>query len=216
MELGPSARSQGVPSSPAGSSGTTRRRSASERAHVLFVREPRERCRAPCDRRRDETEEGRVVLHAIDEHEAPGVLELALYGHVVELATERARSPRRAPAAREVVEPRLDEARGRTPGSCRSGARRGRTRAGRAGRPGSRSSRWRRCPGAPSGCATGSRGGRSARDQPAIAARRRPAIASNAARSAARRRCRAPRGPTRGSGRISQRRRSSSNARARR
>ena len=28
------------------------------------------------------------MLHAIDEHEPPGVLELPLHGHVVELATE--------------------------------------------------------------------------------------------------------------------------------
>ena len=67
-------------------------------------------------RRNDE-----FVLLAIDEDEAPGVLQLALHGDEIELA-ERASRLSFAGEARGLGvlgEARLDERRDRTPGSCR-------------------------------------------------------------------------------------------------
>ena len=86
----------------------------------------------------------RLLLHAVDEDEAPRVLELALHGDAIELAPERgalvgAEAARRARSRRGAPRRRG----GRRSGSCRSAGRRDRRRGGRGARPGSRSSRAR-------------------------------------------------------------------------
>ena len=98
--------------------------------------------RAFADRRLDEPEERRVLLHPVDEDEAPGVLELALHGDADRTRDRGRRAPRRRGRAARANSSRRASTKGRSnSGSCRSGARRGRRRAGRGARPGSRSSR---------------------------------------------------------------------------
>src|SRR5512140_2617356 len=78
--------------------------------HVRIPPEVRERELHLRDGGGDELEERGVVLHAIDEDEAPGVLELALDGHAIELVAEPLALCRPEPCARrELVEARLDE-----------------------------------------------------------------------------------------------------------
>src|SRR5262249_47305960 len=59
-------------------------------ADVVVIVQPRDRCTHLGERRIDETEESGVVLHSVDEDEPPGILELPLHGHEVELADEAA------------------------------------------------------------------------------------------------------------------------------
>src|ERR1700748_1191796 len=73
---------------PAMTSPSGERNEARQLAHVRLVREALEGAADLRQGRLEVREEGRVLLHALDEDEAPGVLELALHGDDVELAPE--------------------------------------------------------------------------------------------------------------------------------
>src|SRR5687767_12732401 len=62
--------------------------SAREARHFRIAVEPSQSRSGLGDRRIDELQKSRVVLDAVDEHEASGVLELPLDGHEVELPAE--------------------------------------------------------------------------------------------------------------------------------
>src|ERR1017187_6872840 len=66
------------------------REEVGERVHVFFVAQAGQARAHLRDRRLDELQERRVLFYAVDEDEAPRVLELALHGHAIEVATELA------------------------------------------------------------------------------------------------------------------------------